>query len=94
MGAGLAMAMPYLLLRLVADFASVPAWLLRASEAGLLVSVLAIVLQAVHRVGSRALKTRPMITLAALAFIGIFFFAVPFPLMLKFAPFCCAGGFA
>src|SRR3954451_22062572 len=48
---------------------------------GLKAAVLAIVLQAVQRVGSRALKSRPMVVLAALAFIGIFFFAVPFPLI-------------
>jgi chromate transporter len=48
---------------------------------GLKAAVLAIVLHAVHRVGSRALKSRPMIGLAALAFIGIFFLGVPFPLI-------------
>jgi chromate transporter len=48
---------------------------------GLKAAVLAIVLHAVHRVGSRALQSRPMIALAALAFIGIFFFGVPFPLI-------------
>jgi len=48
---------------------------------GLKAAVLAIVLQAVHRVGSRALKSRPMIALAAIAFVGIFFFGVPFPLV-------------
>jgi chromate transporter len=48
---------------------------------GLKAAVLAIVLQAVHRVGSRALKSWPMIALAALAFLGIFFLAVPFPLI-------------
>jgi chromate transporter len=48
---------------------------------GLKAAVLAIVLQAVQRVGSRALKSRPMLVLAALAFVGIFFFAVPFPLI-------------
>src|SRR6266700_518428 len=48
---------------------------------GLKAAVLAIVLHAVHRVGSRALKSRPMIALAALAFIGIFFIGVPFPLI-------------
>ena len=48
---------------------------------GLKAAVLAIVLHAVHRVGSRALKSRAMLVLAALAFIGIFFFAVPFPLI-------------
>jgi chromate transporter len=39
------------------------------------------VLQAVHRVGSRALKTGPMIGLAAAAFIAIFFSHVPFPII-------------
>src|SRR5213076_931545 len=48
---------------------------------GLKAAVLAIVLQAVHRVGSRALKSQPMLALAALAFIGIFFLDVPFPLI-------------
>ena len=48
---------------------------------GLKAAVLAIVLQAVRRVGSRALKSRPMLVLAALAFIGIFFSRVPFPLI-------------
>jgi chromate transporter len=48
---------------------------------GLKAAVLAIVLHAVHRVGSRALKTRAMIVLAALAFVGIFFLGLPFPLI-------------
>jgi chromate transporter len=39
------------------------------------------VLQAVHRVGSRALKSRAMLVLAGLAFIGIFFLGVSFPLI-------------
>src|SRR5690349_5716764 len=48
---------------------------------GLKAAVLAVVLQAVVRVGSKALKNRVMITLAALAFVAIFFFAVPFPII-------------
>src|SRR5579864_2047224 len=39
----LLMALPYLLLRLVADFSRVPRWLMRASEVGLGASVLAFV---------------------------------------------------
>src|SRR5215216_7055089 len=62
-----------------AAFGSVPA--IAALFLGLKGAVLAIVLQAVQRVGGRALKSRPMFILAALAFIGIFFFAVPFPLI-------------
>ena len=48
---------------------------------GLKAAVLAVVLQAVVRVGSKALKNRVMIALAALAFVAIFFFAVPFPII-------------
>src|SRR5207302_3617336 len=40
---------------------------------GLKAAVLAIVLEAVHRVGSRALKTGAMIALAVVAFVAIFF---------------------
>src|SRR5687768_13806029 len=46
---------------------------------GLKTAVLAVVLQAVVRVGSRALKNRTMVAIAAGAFLGIFAFNVPFP---------------
>jgi chromate transporter len=46
---------------------------------GLKAAVLAIVIEAVLRVGKRALKNNVMIGLAAIAFIAIFFFSVPFP---------------
>ena len=49
---------------------------------GLKAAVLAIVIQAVVRVGKRALRNRVMITLAALAFVAIFFFNVPFPIII------------
>jgi chromate transporter len=48
---------------------------------GLKAAVLAVVLQAVVRVGSKALKNRVMIGLAAAAFVAIFFFSVPFPII-------------
>ncbi len=48
---------------------------------GLKAAVLAIVVEAVIRLGKRALKTPAMVALAALAFSGIFFFAVPFPVI-------------
>jgi len=48
---------------------------------GLKAAVLAIVLQAVVRVGSRALKNNVLRCLAAVAFIAIFFLRVPFPLI-------------
>src|SRR5258705_13241690 len=49
---------------------------------GLKAAVLAIVIQAVVRVGKRALRNRIMIGLAATAFIAIFFFNVPFPIII------------
>src|SRR6202047_2262885 len=49
---------------------------------GLKAAVLAIVIQAVVRVGKRALRNRIMIALAAIAFIAIFFFNVPFPIII------------
>jgi len=48
---------------------------------GLKAAVLAVVLEAVVKVGKRALKNRTLEAVAALAFIGIFFFAVPFPII-------------
>jgi chromate transport protein ChrA len=56
---------------------------------GLKAAVLAIVLEAGFRIGRRALKNRVMIGLAALAFIGIFFFNVPFPIIV-FGAACSA----
>ncbi|MCS3503521.1 chromate transporter [Bradyrhizobium japonicum] len=49
---------------------------------GLKAAVLAIVIEAVVRIGKRALKNRIMIALAAIAFVAIFFFAVPFPIII------------
>ena len=49
---------------------------------GLKPAVLAVVFHAVGRVGARALKTGVMVLLAALSFLGIFFFAVPFPVLI------------
>jgi chromate transporter len=49
---------------------------------GLKAAVLAVVLEAVVKVGKRALKNRVLVALAALAFVGIFFFAIPFPLII------------
>lgn len=48
---------------------------------GLKAAVLAVVLQAVVRVGSRALRNNVMRGLAATAFIAIFFLDAPFPLI-------------
>src|SRR5262249_34772253 len=48
---------------------------------GLKAAVLAIVVQALGRIGKRALKSQGMIAPAVIAFVGIFFFNVPFPII-------------
>ncbi len=48
---------------------------------GIKAAVLAVVIEAVHRIGKRVLKNTFMVALAAVAFIAIFFFDVPFPLI-------------
>jgi chromate transporter len=54
---------------------------------GIKAAVLAVVLQAVHRVGSRVLKSRGLIAIAAAAFAAIFCLAVPFPVIILAAGF-------
>ncbi len=54
---------------------------------GLKAAVLAIVVQAVTRIGKRALKNRLLQGLAAAAFVAIFFFDAPFPLIILAAGF-------
>lgn len=49
---------------------------------GLKAAVLAIVLQAVVRIGSRALKNNVMRGIAAASFVAIFFLGVPFPIII------------
>ncbi|MEN3149180.1 chromate efflux transporter [Neorhizobium sp. IRAMC:178] len=49
---------------------------------GLKCAVLAVVVQAVFRIGSRALKNKVMVAIAAAAFVAIFFLHVPFPLII------------
>ncbi len=48
---------------------------------GIKAAVLVIVIEALIRIGKRALKTNVLLALAAAAFIGIFFLALPFPLI-------------
>ncbi|WP_425399951.1 chromate efflux transporter [Aeoliella sp.] len=48
---------------------------------GLKPAVVAVVIEAVIRIGKRSLKNRIMVLIAALAFVAIFFFQVPFPLI-------------
>jgi chromate transporter len=48
---------------------------------GIKAAVLVIVVEALIRIGRRSLKSRLLVGVAALAFIAIFFFEVPFPLI-------------
>ncbi len=57
-------------------------WYVEALFFGLKAAVLAIVVEALVRVGKRALRNNIMIALAGIAFVGIFFFAVPFPIII------------
>src|SRR6478609_3416933 len=52
---------------------------------GIKAAVLVIVVEALLRIGRRGLKTRLMLGVAAAAFIGIFFFGLPFPLIVAAA---------
>ncbi|WP_173089054.1 chromate efflux transporter [Devosia sp. 1635] len=49
---------------------------------GLKAAVLAIVLQAMARIGKRALKNRVMVGIAVAAFVAIFAFDIPFPIII------------
>src|SRR4051812_39127912 len=63
-----------------AGYGNVP--LIAAVFFGLKAAVLAIVLEAVFRIGKRSLKNNAMIAIAAAAFVGIFFLGVPFPVII------------
>jgi chromate transporter len=49
---------------------------------GLKAAVLAIVLEAVFRIGKRSLRNNAMVLLAGAAFVGIFFLNIPFPIII------------
>jgi len=59
---------------------------------GIKAAVLVIVVEALIRIGKRALKTRFLVAVAGAAFVGIFFLAIPFPLIVLAA--ALAGFFA
>ena len=75
-----------------AAFGKVP--LVAALFFGLKAAVLAIVLEAVLRIGKRALRNNILVSLAAAAFVGIFFFDIPFPLIVFGAALIGYGGAA
>jgi chromate transporter len=55
--------------------------LVQALFFGIKAAVLAVVIEAVIRIGKRALKNRAMYAIAAAAFVAIFFLEAPFPLI-------------
>jgi len=59
---------------------------------GLKAAVLAIVLQALVRIGGRALHSRALVVLAGGAFVAIFVFGIPFPLIIATAAANGYGG--
>lgn len=52
---------------------------------GVKAAVLAVVVEAVLRIGRRALKNRAMIVIAVAAFVGIFVLRIPFPIIVMMA---------
>jgi len=66
-----------------AMFGTVP--LVEAAFLGIKAAVLAIVLEALFKVSKRAAKTANFLWIAAAAFIALFFFAIPFPLVILIA---------
>lgn len=62
--------------------------LVEALFLGVKAAVLAVVVEAVLRIGKRALRNRAMVAIAAAAFIGLFVFRAPFPLVVLAAGLC------
>src|SRR5260221_8354790 len=56
---------------------------------GIKAAVLVIVVEALIRIGKRALKTALLLSLAGGAFVGIFFFSLPFSLIVAAAALIC-----
>ncbi len=69
----------WLLAWMYASLGTIPA--IAALFYGLKPAVVAIVLEAVLRIGKKSLKTRFLYSLAGASFIGIYFFNVPFPII-------------
>jgi chromate transporter len=88
LAAGLLFVVPGFLMMLAlsalyAGFGEAPA--VAALFFGLKAAVFAVVVEAVLRIGKRALKSRLLVGLAALAFVAIFFFEVAFPVVVLVA---------
>ena len=73
-----------------ATFHQVPA--IEAIFFGVKAAVLAVVVEAVVRIGKRALKTRAAVAIAAAAFVALFAFGAPFPLVIAVSALLGAVG--
>lgn len=62
--------------------------LVQAVFFGIKAAVLAVVVEAIFRIGRRALRNRVMIGIAAVSFVAIFFLQVPFPAIVGMAALC------
>jgi chromate transporter len=86
--AGALFVLPSLLILIVLSWVSIAfgdvPWV-AALFFGIKPAVTAIVMQATHRIGSRALKNRVLWAIAAASFVAIFALDVPFPLIVGFA---------
>src|SRR4051812_34501571 len=56
-------------------------WVVDGALFGIKAAVLVIVLEALIRIGKRALKTKTLLALAGAAYVGIFFLGAPFPII-------------
>lgn len=86
--AGLLFVLPGALIMLALSFLyvlyrDVP--LIDAIFFGVKAAVLAVVVEAVLRIGKRALKNKIMVAIAVAAFLGIYVFRIPFPLIILLA---------
>jgi chromate transporter len=84
LAAGLMFILPGALVMLALSFLYVGARdvpLVEAALFGIKAAVLVVVVEAILRIGKRALKSSAMVAVAAAAFVGIFFFEIPFPLI-------------
>ena len=61
-------------------YAQIP--LVAAAFVGVKAAVLIVVVEAVLRIGKRALRTTPMYLIASCGFVAIFLFAIPFPIII------------
>jgi chromate transporter len=89
--AGALFIIPSILVMLLLSYlavAHIDVPLVAAAFYGIQPVVVAVVIEAVWRIGQKALKHSVLYVFAGLAFIGVFVFKLPFPLIVALAGFC------